>query len=408
MAEEASVPAICETVRQHRRPFFALAQLALLVTLAAFTAGCNSYFGRLVRWRGADVGDSTRFPDRPLHASKRPYFFARGGDESRVRAAFREAVPTDSLNAFLERNGTQAFLVIQNDTILYERYFNGAERGSIVTSFSVAKSFASALVGKAIEEGYIHSVDDSITRYLPELAARDPRFSRITIRDLLMMSSGIHYGGWFVFANDDARTYYSPDLRRAALRLTWIERPPGERFQYNNYHPLLLGLILERTTGRHVADYLEEKIWRPVGMEFDGSWSLDSRESGFEKMESGLNARAIDFAKFGRLFLERGRWDSAQILPASWVLVSTRPDTAVDYRTYYPHGGIFADERGYYKYFWWGFRRDGSYDFTGVGNFGQYIYVSPASHLIIVRNGSSLGAGGWLQIFYAMATALRR
>ena len=407
---EEELLAICDTVTENRRRLFATARLALLVSLAATSLGCSDqYLSRLVRWRGADVGDVRRFPSRPLHASPRPFFFAPSGDESRVRAAFREAVPTDSLDAFLERNGTHAFLVIQNDTILYERYFNGAERASIVTSFSVAKSFASALIGKAIEEGYIHSVDDPVTRYLPELAARDERFGHITIRDLLMMSSGIHYGsGFLLFANDDARTYYSPDLRRAALHLTRVERPPRERFQYNNYHPLLLGLILERVTGRHVTDYLDEKIWRPLGMEYGGSWSLDSRESGFEKMESGLNARAIDFAKFGRLFLNGGRCDSVQILPASWVLESTRPDMTVDYHAYYPTDGIFAGGRGYYKYFWWGLRHDDSYDFTAVGNFGQYVYVSPASHLIIVRNGASFGAGGWLGMFKTMATALRR
>src|SRR5437773_9724825 len=113
---------IRDTVRENRR-LFTSARLWLLVSLAAVLFGCTSqYFGRLVRWRGADVGDHLRFPSRPLAASPRPFFFEKGGDESRVRAAFREAVPTDSLDAFLERNGTQAFLVIQDDTILYERY----------------------------------------------------------------------------------------------------------------------------------------------------------------------------------------------------------------------------------------------------------------------------------------------
>jgi CubicO group peptidase (beta-lactamase class C family) len=387
-----------------------VSRAALLAFVAAISFGCTSqYFGRLVTWRGADPMDYRRFPSRPLTPSPRPFFFARGGDETRVRAAFRTANPSDSLDAFLARNGTQAFLVIQDDTILYEHYFNGTGRDSIVTSFSVAKSFASALIGKAIDEGYIHSVDDPITRYLPELAARDERFGRITIRDLLMMASGIHFGsGFLLVANDDARTYYLPDLRRGALQSTWIERPPRERFEYNNYHPLLLGMILERVTGRHVTDYLQEKIWEPLGMEFGGSWSLDSRKSGFEKMESGLNARAIDFAKFGRLFLNNGSWNGTQVLPASWVLESTRPDTTLDYHTYYPAEGPFARGGGYYKYFWWGLRDNEGYDFTGVGNFGQYIYVSPASHLIIVRNGESLGSGRWLGIFQSMARALRR
>src|SRR5438876_9664690 len=175
--------AIGDTVRENCVRLIAAARLALLVSVVAVPLGCTSrYFGRLLRWRGADVGDVRRFPNRPLHASPQPFHFTSGGDESRVRAAFRATFPRDTLDAFLERNGTQAFLVIQDDTILYEKYFNGAERASIVTSFSVAKSFASALIGKAIEEGYIHSVDDPVTRYLPELAARDERFSHIAIR----------------------------------------------------------------------------------------------------------------------------------------------------------------------------------------------------------------------------------
>ena len=205
----------------------------------------------------------------------------------------------DDFDAFLAKNRTQAFIVIQDDAILYEQYFNGASRDSIVTSFSTAKSFTSTLIGIAISEGYIHSVDDPITDYLPELAERDPAFANITIRDLLMMSSGIKYVEFPFVNGDDAKTYYYPDLRQLALEDTHIVGLPGEQFHYNNYHPLLLGMILERATGTSVANYLQEKIWKPVGMEYPGSWSLD--EHGFEKMESGINARAIDFAKFGRL-----------------------------------------------------------------------------------------------------------
>src|SRR5438105_4216527 len=119
--DAASMLATCDRVRENCRRFVASARLALLISLAAVSLGCTSqYFGRLVQWRGADVGDHRRFPSRPLHASPQPFFFAPGGDESRVRAAFREAFPMDTLDAFLERNGTQAFLVIQDDTILYE------------------------------------------------------------------------------------------------------------------------------------------------------------------------------------------------------------------------------------------------------------------------------------------------
>ncbi len=166
--------------------------------------------------------------------------------------------------------------MIQNDTILYEKYFNGASRDTIVTSFSCAKQWDSALIGAAIDDGYIQSVDDPITDYLPELAERDPAFSEITIYDLLRMSSGIEYDGLGGLDGDDSKTYYYPDLRKLALEETTVVDSPGSGFLYNNYHPLLLGIILERATGMSVTDYLEARIWQPIGMEFDGSWSLDS------------------------------------------------------------------------------------------------------------------------------------
>src|SRR5690606_10336622 len=133
-----------------------------------------------------------------------------------------DPVVGEDLDAFLENNGTQAFIVIQDDTVLYEHYFNGAQRDSIVTSFSVAKSFVSAMIGIAIEEGHIQSADDPITTYLPELLDRDPRFGQITIRHLLNMSSGIKYVENSFINGDDALTYYYPDLRELALEKTEI------------------------------------------------------------------------------------------------------------------------------------------------------------------------------------------
>ena len=132
------------------------------------------------------------------------------------------------------------------------------------------------------------------------------------------MASGIRYEERGMPWSDDALTYYGTDLRAAAVSST-ITGPPGRVFHYNNFHPLLLGLVLERTTGVPVSNYLQERLWKRLGMEAPASWSLDSERSGFEKLESGLNARAIDFAKFGRLYLNRGHWEGEQsFLPAGW------------------------------------------------------------------------------------------
>ena len=299
----------------------ALIGFALLVSCLVYPADLRLQ-GDLVG--PADVNDYRRFPAQELETGPSDFVFRRGLDEARVAALFEAQPEVDRLDEFLAAQDTQAFLVIQDDAILYEKYFNGAARDSIVTSFSVAKSFVSALVGIAIGEGKIASVRDPITKYLPELAERDPRFSEITIEDLLRMSSGIRYEEFPFLHGDDAKTYYYPDLRTLALQQTEVVGEPGSTFLYNNYHPLLLGLILERATGVPVAEYLQEKIWKPLGMEYPGSWSLDSTDTGFPKMESGINARAIDFARFGRLYLNEGAWEGRQIVPADWVAESTR------------------------------------------------------------------------------------
>jgi len=383
--------------------------LVLLATpiLYAYLAYPAEYVNRVLRVGDADVYDYQKFSERALEASDSPFEFSLDLDEDRIRTQLEAVSGIEDFDSFLAKNRTQAFIVIQNDNILYEQYFNGASRDSIVTSFSIAKSFTSALIGIAISEGYIKSVDDPITNYLPELAERDPAFKNITIRNLLMMSSGIKYEEFPFVSGDDVKTYYYPNLRQLALEDTHVVGSPGVEFLYNNYHPLLLGLILERATGTSVTDYLQEKIWDPVGVQYPGSWSLD--ENGFEKMESGINARAIDFAKFGRLFLHNGNWNGAQVVPAEWVAESTQADMSVDYASYYYDDFIFADGQGYYKYMWWGIQRDEqNYDFMALGNHGQYIYISPQKNLIILRFGESYGkfggSQGWVKMFYEYAS----
>jgi CubicO group peptidase (beta-lactamase class C family) len=381
--------------------------LLLLTASLAFSPGAVL---RAIAWGNADVYDYLKFPSRALARADSAFHFIEAPEDDRVRSLLEDDPRIADLEEFLESTKTQAFIVIQNDRILYERYFNDMQRDSIVTSFSVAKSFDSALIGIAIQEGWIGSVNDPITDYIPELLDRDPHFSRITIRDLLLMSSGLRYVERLPFG-DDVRTYIHPDLRSQALTQTEIIDPPGVRFLYNNYNPLLLGIILERTTGMPVAEFLQERLWRPLGMEFDGSWSLDSKEHGFEKMESGINARAIDFAKFGRLYLNRGWWDGVQIVPEVWVQESISLEPSLRTTNYYTddYGGhIFeAAEGGYYKYMWYGLLREGqANDFFAYGKKGQFIFVSPSKQLIIVRHGEETEIEGmdWIEIFYRFAS----
>lgn len=353
------------------------------------------------------------FPHSWMQAPSEPFDFESSNKEERVSSLFEDIFNIDDLDSFLEEKDTQAFIVIQDDKILYEKYFNGAQRDSLLTSFSVAKSFTSALIGIAIEEGYINSVEDPITDYLPELSERDPRFKDITIRHLLMMASGLDFkeDSPGIFYGDGALTTYYPDQRYAALHFTKIKDEPGQYFQYNKYHPQLLGMILERTTGTSVTNYMQQKLWDPLGMEFNGSWSLDSEESDFEKMETGLNARAIDFAKFGRLYLNGGKWDSLQLVPADWVDDSIEVDRSVQWDSYYPDEfgqTIFHDLNGFYKYMWYGYLRDEGFDFAAEGDHGQFIYVSPQKDLIIIRNGLEYGIPWWewIESFFRFASEI--
>jgi CubicO group peptidase (beta-lactamase class C family) len=346
-------------------------------------------------WREADVGDQYRFPARRIPSGNDASPLPTGVE---LPAPTLSAVPGAGLDGFLRATDTLAFVVVHDDRLVYERYFQGSDRSSLQTSFSVAKSFVSTLVGIAIDEGAIGSVSDPVTDYVPELADRDPRFERITLHDLLTMSSGIRYQEHSLPVpwGDDINTYYGTDLRDLAVNATEIERPPGQAWLYNNYNPLLLGLVLERATGMSVSAYMSTRLWRPLGAEFDASWSLDSEASGFEKMESGLNAAPIDYARFGELFLHDGEWNDTRIVPEDWVRTATALDATTD-----P-----AED---YQYFWWiDTERPGR--FYALGNLGQYIYVAPDTGVVIVRNGRDWGVDNrtWLATFREMADQLAR
>jgi len=384
-----------------------LGVIALAVT-AALLVYPPEYVYRAMVWQSSDAFDWQKFPSHPLKPAPAAYHFEAAPDP-RVAELFEQISGAADWNRFLEENDTQAFIVIQDGKILYENYFNDTQRDSIVTSFSVAKSFDSALIGIAIQEGYIRSVDDPITDYLPELAERDPRFDEITIRHLLLMASGLEYVEFrsLLLNSDDILTTYFPDQRKISLENTHIIDLPGVYYQYNKYHPQLLGMILERTTGMSVTEYMQARIWNPLGMEFGGSWSIDGKASDFEKMESGLNARAIDFAKFGVLFLNGGSWQGNQVISKAWVDESTAPLLPQNYADYYSEWYALLPGEGHYKYMWYSLVREGDvYDFAAEGDKGQFIYVSPQKNLVIVRNGIHYGIKSeeWFQLFYEFAS----
>jgi len=297
---------------------------------------------------------------------------------------------TTGLDELFAQTDTQAFIVVRDNTVVYERYLNGTSRDTLHTSFSMAKSITSALIGIAVDEGKIKSIDDPLIRYVPELQGRG--FDDLTLRDMLRMSSGVafhpdvSFGPLNPFVSDDAKQYYTDNIRGLILSVHRSDEPVGMVFHYNDFYPLLEGLILQRVTGKTVAQYTQDKLWQPLGAQYPASWSLDSTADGFEKTNSSFSARAIDYARFGLLFLNQGHWNSQQIISQHWVTESTTPDPS-DHRPW-QSALPWQQAGGYYKYHWWGLNNpDGTYDYLANGKDGQFIYVSPSTNTVVVRLG---------------------
>jgi CubicO group peptidase (beta-lactamase class C family) len=278
----------------------------------------------------------------------------------------------------------------------------GFERDSLCTAWSVSKSVTSALVGIAISEGYIKRLNDPITNYLPELKGKG--FDAITIRNLLTMGSGIRYRIGFFPWDEFVLAGYYPNLRQLLLSDLKVMEPPGQSFHYNNFNTELIGMILERTTHRPPSQYLQEKIWKPIGMEYPATWSIDSDQDNFELTPILINARAIDLAKFGRLYLNNGNWNDKQIVPEHWVAESTIRDPN-DHRLWETFSR-WQDGGGYYKYLWWGVSQGKSdYSYMGIGTYGQFIFVSPKAKVVIVRTADKDGIDPpyWREVFQHIA-----
>lgn len=288
---------------------------------------------------------------------------------------------------YLETNHTVAFLIIRNDTIQYEKYFHGYDKTSIVASFSMAKSVTSMLIGCAIGDGLIKSVDEPVTNYLPELKKNG--FEKVTIKHLLQMTSGLDFKeSYFNPFGEAASFYYGRNLKKKIKRMK-LKSEPGKTFEYVSGNPQLLGLILANALKtKTVSEYFQEKIWKPSGMEYGASWSIDQKKNGLEKTFCCINARARDFAKLGRLYLNEGNWNGKQLIPQEWVKESTKIDTA--------NGSAW-----FYQYQWWLPSRNGDYMARGI--LGQYIYVNPVKKLIIVRLGKKPGGINWSSLFTTIA-----
>lgn len=372
--------------------------IATILHISLVSCHSDTYLGRWFLWRSSDIEDHKRFPSYSFLRSEKPYLFPGNHHEQLDSLKFGNNKKED-LTHILQSSGTTAFLIIKNDTLIYERYFNGYDRSSVNTSFSVAKSITGLLIGAAIDEAIIDSKNDVVTKYIPQLADTDPQYENITIAHLLNMKSGIRFRDHDLPWGDKPKAYYDPMLRDRILRLP-VDYAPGAKFKYNSYNPILLGMILESQLDKSVARYFEEKLWNNLGMEYSGSWSMDSKVSGMTKMESGLNLRAIDFAKFGKLVLDKGFFRGKRILSEEWLSEYTTTD-----KTYRPEG--FSEELRYKNLWWMYVGPDEKVNIiSGWGHLGQYLFIFPNERIIIVRMGKRTGDIRWKDLFNQISRTL--
>lgn len=345
----------------------------------------SCYLFRVAWYHASTMNDYKIFPYQVIRTSAPPFRFYENINNSAINTKLSSLnTKRLTLNAdfvdFLTKTKTLSFIIIRNDTILYEKYFSGYDKSSVLTSFSVAKSFISALVGIAIDEGYIKSVKQPVTDFLTDL--KDKNFRKVTIEDLLNMKTGIKFNENYSSPFSSVVKYYFGAHLKRYIRHLKVNQTPGVKYDYVSVSSLLLSQIVEKATGRKISDYLQDKIWIPLGMEYDATWSTDNNKDQTVKAFCGLNTHALDYAKFGRLYLDHGNWNGKQIISERWVDLSTSysKDSTSSF---------------YYWYQW----RVGKHDFFAKGAKGQFIYVNPSKNIIIVRNGTEYGIPNWQDVF---------
>ncbi len=372
-----------------------LSYVAIIVMLS------SCYAVRAYKFRKLTLQSHEQMPHIALKKSATPYEYIASTNIAQDNKNW--------LDSNLAGTKTAAFLIIKNDTVLYEKYFDQYNSESLLPSFSVIKSYIGTLTGIALQEGKINSLQLSVTEFIPELIKNDTRFGAITIQHLLDMESGITWTeGSYNLKDDAIKMGFRPDIKKQLKKLR-IASAPTTTPDYASINTFLLGVVISRATEMPLQDYFSAKLWGPLGA--NSAATLTTDKKGWPVTYAGLNATARDFAKLGSLYLHDGSWNGQQIITPEWVKKSIDSDT------------LFANEL--YKNQWWGFSERQSFkdsitaveyfkqiptpkrlsynlkksrektffvstpsaNFMAKGILGQYIYVRPGSNLVIVRLG---------------------
>lgn len=332
----------------------------------------NTHIYKAVFYNFADIDDNTIFYSRKVEAGN-PI-------EWPLSKNYNKILMPSFLEEEHKQNESVAFLIIKDDSIRLEKYWEGYDENSLSNSFSMAKTIVSILVGIAIDEGKIKSLDEPVANYLEEFKGGGKEV--ITIRNLLTMSSGLNWDE--SYSNPfsvTTKAYYGNNLRKLISKLEKIE-DPGKVIKYLSGNSQILAFVLEKATGMKLSKYASEKLWKPLGARNSAEWSLDKKE-GEEKAYCCFYSNARDFAKIGQLFLKKGNWYGQQMVSEQYVLESITP------------AALSQDDgtpNDYYGYAWWiipNYKNQKIYYARGI--LGQYIIVVPDKEMIIVRLGKNRG-----------------
>ena len=313
------------------------------------------------------LSDYKVFDNNLIRASKTPKKWD-------LHEKYNKIYPPKSLEFYNKKNKTIAYLIIKNDSILFERYYDNYNLNSKSNSNSMAKSFVSALLNKAVQDGYIKSIKQPVSDFFPNL--KGPFSKQVTLEDLTSMSSGLdwqeeYYSPFSVTAS----AYFIDDISSIILNQKVIEEP-GKKYKYLSGATQLLGMVIIKATGKSLSDYLYESIWNPIGMEQDALWQIDSKSNGIEKAFCCIASNARDFAKFGKLYKDYGKWNNKTIIDSSYVVKSITPR--------------FKESPEYGYGFWLGKWNEDKV-FWMQGHLGQYVFVIPEENVIVVRLGHLKG-----------------
>ncbi|MCJ9428520.1 serine hydrolase domain-containing protein [Kordiimonas marina] len=371
---------------------WAIGALVLVVFLYTAIKKSLAFYRLASFYKPANLIESFRhakdnFPTHTVHKGETISALKYADEEVTLPDTYPFRGKQMSISALMDDTDTTGLLVMRNGTVLYEHYFLGEQASDRHLQFSVSKSFLSALVGIAVHDGLIGSIDEQVTKYLPEM--KGTGYDGVSIRDALTMSTGIKFTEDYADLRSDVNRMsmaigmggsldeFAKSLKR--------DREPGTYNDYISVNSHILGMILTRVTGKTLAEYLEEKLWKPMGMEQDAYYLVDGK--GMEVAMGGLQVCLRDMARFGQLYLNKGRWGDKQLVPEAWVTESVTPNAP---HLMPGHNNPLSSSPFGYGFQWWT-PVEPHGDFTAAGIYHQFIYVDPTTGIVIAKTSSNKG-----------------